>query len=86
MADSFKKASRIEWEGATGQHPTIEQLNLGCLQRIADAAEKMAQNWSALTEERDRYKRWYEEERQKSKKLRHRIRALKGVATKLKQH
>ena len=64
---------------------TVEEINSGCLQRIADATEKMASNYTSLQNDRDLYKRWYEEERAYKNKLHNRIRSLKGVITKIKK-
>ena len=64
---------------------THEDLQLGCLQRIADASEKMAQNHSALIDERDRYKRWYEQERAEGIRMRRQIAALRGVINRMKK-
>jgi len=58
MATRFLKAesrieaeSRIDW-GKEGNTPlTIEEIACGCLLRIADAAEKMASNYTALQDE-----------------------------------
>lgn len=41
-------ASRQSWR-TTGPTPSIEQLTLGCLQRIANALERVAQAQEALT-------------------------------------
>ncbi|MDB4914086.1 MAG: hypothetical protein JWM95_1730 [Gemmatimonadetes bacterium] len=74
---------------------TEPEINTGSLQRIADACErsatageKMAANWATLTSERDRYKRWYEQEQESRKRdvarLVNVVRALRGVITKLR--
>ena len=62
-----------------------EQLNLGAILRIADAVEKMAEPFARLMEERDWFKRKYEERGGKIDHLERRIRSLKGVITKLKK-
>jgi predicted nuclease with TOPRIM domain len=66
-------------------------IQTGSLQRIADAMEKQAEatntiaaNWQRLTDERDMYKRWYQEKSAKIDKLNRRISALRGVNTRLK--
>lgn len=80
MATKFyREESRGEWYNTQQDKPTCEQINVGSLQRIADAAEKMAQNYTSLIEELDRYKRWYEEERKRSQKLRNRVAGLQGA-------
>lgn len=77
---SMRDSSKAEWVG-TG----MEHINAGSLQRIADACEKMAANWSTLTSERDRYKRWYEEEKARVAKRDLQIRSLRGAVTRAKR-
>jgi hypothetical protein len=79
----YKEQSRQEWyrEGPL----TDEQLKIGAIQRIADATEAMAKNYVALQDERDRYKGWFQEERELSGRLFRRISALRGQITKLKR-
>lgn len=52
--------------------------------RIADASEAMAKNHVQLINDHDMYKRWYNEERDKVKKLNHQVRGLKAAITRLK--
>lgn len=81
----LRDRSRENWtEGGERESPSYEAINAGSLQRIADATELMARSYVALIEERDRYKRWYEEERAVSARQRGRIRSLRGVITRLK--
>ena len=63
---------------------TEEDIRTGCLQRIADGVEKMTEGWIRLTESRELYKKWYEEERLCAAKMSRRIIALQGVITRLK--
>lgn len=54
MSENFRKESRKDWHASgTGVVPSSEQLQLGCLQRIADATELMAKNHDGLVNERD---------------------------------
>ena len=78
-----REISKQDWSvvGRT----TIEQVNSGSLQRIADAVESIARNYNQLQEERDRYKRWYEQEHGWRLKNEAKIAAYKGVVTKLKR-
>jgi len=76
-----REASRKEWT-ASG---TLEEINAGSLQRIADATEKMAASYDALRNDRDLYRRWYDEGRARSHRLELRIRALRGVITRMKR-
>ena len=64
---------------------TDNQLKLGCLQRIADATELMAQNYQSLIGERDSYKRKYEAERNRRLNQEKCNAALRGVITKMKK-
>jgi len=50
---SMRDSSRKEWSG----NETIERINAGSLQRIADATELMAKNHAALIADADYYKR-----------------------------
>lgn len=61
-----------------------EQIQIGCLQRIADATETMAKNYAQLITDRDRYQRWYSEEKERRQAAERSINTYKGVVTKLK--
>ena len=70
---SYREESRANW-GRTlcdEQHPSNEEVQLGAILRIADAAEVMARNHQQLINERDRLLR--------------RIAALRGHITRLKK-
>lgn len=75
-----KEESIASWSG----RGTIESINAGSLQRIADATEKMVRSYDALREERDRNLRWYQEELGRRRKADRRVSALQGVITKMK--
>lgn len=71
---------------------TFESIATGCLQRIADATEKMAVNWTALTNElnkekdrSERYLRQVEAYKATLKTERKRVAALRGVLTRMKR-
>lgn len=74
--------SRSEWNSSQS---TLEAINSGSLQRIADATEKMASNYTQLQNDLDLYKRWYNDESEQNKKLTKQISSLKGIITKLKK-
>ena len=76
---NFRERSRQEWNADT----TIEHINAGSLQRIADAVETVAKNYTALQQERDRYKKWYEDERESRKQSERSMNTLKGHVTRL---
>jgi hypothetical protein len=85
MAKSFIKQSKIEWQSSGPDvYPGHERIQLGCLQRIADATEAMAKPFVNLVSERERYERYYKSEREDNKRLARRIAALQGVITKMK--
>lgn len=49
MWKSYRKESReIDWGTKQEGKPAIEQINCGCMLRIADAVEKMASDYTAL--------------------------------------
>lgn len=77
---SMREDSKKDWLSAS----TPDHFKVGCLQRIANAVEVMSVRYTDLIDERDRYKRWYEEERARNKKLRYRITGLRGAITRLK--
>lgn len=62
---------------------SIDHINAGSLQRIADATEKLAINWDLLMGERDRYKKWYYNSQEEIKRKDATIRGLRGEVTKL---
>lgn len=81
MSD-MRKASKQEWNA---QVDNLEAINAGSFQRIADAIEKMAANYDNIRNDRDWYKRRYEEERSCNKRQTFRIAALRGVITRMKK-
>jgi hypothetical protein len=60
-------------------------LKIGALLRIADSIEVMARNYGQLIDERDRYKRWYEQERASGQRMARSINSLRGVITRMKK-
>ncbi len=78
---NFDEASRQKWRRSI---PTIEDLHLGCLQRVADATELMAKSHAQLITERNNFKESKEMwQRLYAAKLRQ-VSSLRGVITKLK--
>lgn len=80
MYADLKQHSRGNWSGEN----TLEGINTGSLQRIADATEKMAANYSQLIQERDNYKKWYHEKMERVNACYRTMTAYRGVITKLK--
>ena len=85
MSESFRKESRRDWSTSGGAAPTLEWLQFGAIQRIADATELMARRHQELVDERDRYKRWYDTEHSEARRLARSNNALRGQITKLKK-
>lgn len=88
MGKSFKDHSRADWVAngvPDGQYPGHDRLQLGCLQRIADATEAMAQNYVYLQKDRDMHKRWYEQDQATIKRLVRSNNALRGHINRMKK-
>lgn len=90
MADknSLIELSRTEWiptdaEGKT-RRATDEELQTGCLQRIANAVEKMAKPFTDLMQENERLKRDFEFQLNQTRDLRKSIPYMRGQVTKYK--
>lgn len=81
---NLTEESRKNWSTA-GFTASIEELKLGCLQRIADATELAAKNHAALIAERDRLARWHEDDKKCIARLVRRNNALRGVITRMKK-
>ena len=61
-----------------------EHVTTGCLQRIADATEKMAANYDQMRCDKEMYERRYRESQEAVARMRLSRSALRGVITKLK--
>jgi hypothetical protein len=83
MSKSFRNGSKENWS-SNSDGLTIEQINAGSLQRIADASEKMAMNHDQLIRSRDYYKRAYESSMASVKSLERSNASLRGQITKMK--
>jgi len=64
---------------------TVNEIQTGCLMRIADAAELMAKDHQRAINDRDMYKRWYQDERARHTLTQRSNAALRGVITKMKK-
>lgn len=82
MSDTYRSAARKEWTVATVDRKVVK---LGCLQRIADATEKMASNYVALQAERDYWRTRALDMEKGCQHQRRRIVALRGAITRLKK-
>ena len=84
---SYKKASKDTNWGSNlpvGTNPCLDQVQFGTILRIADALEIMSKNYQELIDERDKYKRWYNETVETRERLYARISGLRGYITRLK--
>jgi len=79
--ESQREISRKEYSGTA----TAEDIKLGCLQRIADASEKMASKYIQMENDLEYYKKYYRERGDVIAKRDKTISSLKGQITKLKK-
>ncbi len=79
MSGPFTEESKKGWFcGGTNERPSTEHLKLGCLQRIAEAVEKMSGSYAELIADRDYYKKRFDEERACARRLVKSNSALRG--------
>ena len=78
--DDFRLASRKVWTSAD----TVEHIDAGSLQRIADATELMARRHLDLIRERDEYERRCKAAVARELALERKLSAAKGQITKLR--
>lgn len=83
MSENYRAESRKNWHRKNSE-ATNDDIKLGCLQRIADATEKMAQSYVALQADLAYYQKIYRDETAYRRKLERRIISLRGVITKQK--
>jgi len=90
---SYKKESYADWYDPSREKPTNEQLRLGCLQRIADATEAMAERHTTLLrrneylmEENKMFRSWLRQGSRREAGLRSYITRLKKKVAKLEEH
>jgi len=81
MAESLRDKSRRNW---VNEQDSNENIQLGCMLRIADATELMAKRYADLINERDQAKRSAEYWRACSDRRERSNRSLRGQITKLK--
>lgn len=86
MKSDSREVSRRKWNvGREQRATTCEEINVGSLQRIADACELMAKNHATLIAERDMFKRWYREVEKKCARQEKQIAAYKRIVARLKR-
>lgn len=85
---NWKEQSRIDWGQDLGEHefPGREAIQLGAILRIADAMEAMAKSHTGLVEEKERYRKWYIDEREQKHRQYRMVSRLHGVITRLKKN
>lgn len=81
---SLRVISKKEW-AHSGENPSIQDIELGALLRIADSTEKMAVNHAELIRSRDMYKGFYEQARLTLKLRDRQIAALRGHLSRAKR-
>lgn len=77
---NLREISKMNFEGKQ----THEDITAGSLQRIADAAELMASNFVKLQNERDMYKRMWEDSNRRAESYRKSVSVYKGKYNGLK--
>lgn len=77
----LRESSHKDWQSGD----TIEHINAGSLQRIADATELMAKNYAELIAERDQARRSETYWRDEADRIARSNNALRGVITKMKK-
>ncbi|MGG5486284.1 hypothetical protein [Gaetbulibacter sp. PBL-D1] len=83
--ENFKQESRKNYGSSNEQKSaSLEQLNTGCLQRIADSLEKIENPYQELLETNEYLRRRYRKLSSDIETLRYQNRALKGVITRMK--
>lgn len=80
---NLRELSKQNFESAQGN--TLEAISTGSLQRIADATELMAKDYSRMQTDLKFYKDKYLQKCKEIENLENRIAAYKGVVTKLKK-
>lgn len=79
----FRETSKKHFAIA-GANPTHEEIQAGCLQRIADATELMARRYTDLIDERNRFRGYMETARVERDAAVRTANTLKGHVTRLR--
>lgn len=85
MSGLFRSESRKDWTTHDGAALTLADLQLGCLQRIADAVELTAKRHQELIAANERLQGSVDYWRKEADRLGRRIVSLKGQVTKAKR-
>lgn len=83
---NWRAKSRLDWITNPGSSATTitEQVTIGSLQRIADATELMAGNYTKMQRDLDYYMKREVALLEQNRKLRGQLSAQKGLVTKAK--
>jgi hypothetical protein len=82
MSKTFREASRRDW--AFDGSPTVPEIQLGCMQRIASATELMAKRYQDLIDQCDYAEKGRSYWRDQYEKCNRSRNAARGQITKLK--
>ncbi len=85
MSDNFAKESRRDWVNNLPGNPNIEQLSLGCLQRIADAVELSCKDREKLERDVAYLRKSLDEHKATGERLARSNAALRGVIARMKR-
>jgi septal ring factor EnvC (AmiA/AmiB activator) len=80
-----EESKNKNWGVSQDSNMTNEQLQLGCMLRIADATESMAQNYTEMERDLKHFKERCASKNVEIQSLNNTIRSMKGVITKLKK-
>lgn len=78
---NMREASKNTW----ASNSSVEHINCGSLQRIADATEKMAANYDQMRLDRDWQKARADRNSATNQRLRNRIAGLRGYIKRMKR-
>ena len=82
---SYKEESKSNWGINSQEDLTIQQVQMGAILRIADAAEIMATNYIRLQNDNEYYKRRHKEQLKEIERLNRSRNALSGHLKRLKK-
>lgn len=85
MSDTYRKESRKDWVATGAVVPSLEQMQFGCLQRIADATELMAKRYQELIDQKERAEKSRDYWVAQHDRMARRLVAARGQITKLKK-
>ena len=78
-----RDASKRDWTAP--EKPTVDEIKIGSLQRIADAVELVAKNYLRLIDDRNMWERTAAQRARTIDSLRRREAGLRGTITRMKK-